>query len=71
MLPWKYPRGREAFHKVHAFIGSEVDMAQFPGIKPYEVAGANVDRLKGNYITLKDLGDRFGWHRKDQEMKVN
>ena len=67
MLPWKYPRGREAFHKVHVFIGNEIDTAaQFPGIKPYEVVGANADRLKGSYITLKDLGDRFGWHRKDK-----
>jgi large subunit ribosomal protein L13 len=43
MLPWKSSRGKEAFHRVHVYIGVP---EEFSGKEFAEVKGANVKRFE-------------------------
>ena len=61
MLPFKKKNGRDAFKRVHAYIGS-VDEGKYSKLTPYEVEKAGIDRISGEFVTLETLGNRFGWH---------
>jgi large subunit ribosomal protein L13 len=58
MLPKHNPKGREAFKRVKAYIGSpelgmKAETIRFPD--------ADATRLSGKYITLGEVAKRMGW----------
>ncbi|MHA1372481.1 MAG: 50S ribosomal protein L13 [Promethearchaeota archaeon] len=61
MLPWKKPRGREAYKRIHVFVNDVEDKNKYPVLIPYEIENADLTRLKGKYVRLEEVGNRFGW----------
>ncbi|WP_088336430.1 50S ribosomal protein L13 [Methanopyrus sp. KOL6] len=61
MLPWKTKRGREAFKRLRAYIGTP-RWVEEANIEPERVAEADMSRL-GHlwYITLGELSEELGY----------
>src|SRR5215472_11844461 len=57
MLPWKKTSGKEAFHRVHVYIGTPEEYRDKPSIR---VADADVSRLRVPYITVARLSEEIG-----------
>jgi large subunit ribosomal protein L13 len=60
MMPFKKPRGQEAYKRVHVYI-NDVEKGKYPKLVPRNIPDVDLARLSGNYITLEQLGERFGW----------
>ena len=58
MLPYRKPRGREAFGRLKVHIGIPVELEAYP---VESIPSASVDRLKGNYLTVGEIAKNIGW----------
>ena len=58
MLPYRKTRGRDAFRRLRVYIGvpSELEEAQRESI-----SDADVERLRGRYITVGEIAKNIGW----------
>ncbi len=57
MLPWKLPRGREAFRLVMCHIGAPKEFTE----KPVEIQGADISKVPNlKYITVKNISKALG-----------
>ncbi|MHA1794409.1 MAG: 50S ribosomal protein L13 [Promethearchaeota archaeon] len=61
MLPYKNARGKEAYKRIHVLVNDDVDKNKYKNLKPHEIINVGKERLKGRFITLGTLGERFGW----------
>ena len=57
MLPWKKPRGKEAFHRVRVFIGTPPDYQGKPTVR---IGDADASRLRVPYISVHQLSEEIG-----------
>ena len=58
MLPWKKPRGRQAYHRLLTYIGVPEELSKSEIIKP---KFADASKLTHNKITVGELCREFGW----------
>jgi len=58
MLPWREPKGKEAFHRLRAYHGCPEELK---GMKPMEIPKAMATKPPAFYITLGDLAKELGW----------
>ena len=58
MLPWKKPRGRDAFRRVLCHIGTP---SQFAKETPVQVDGASIDKVPNlKYIRVAEISKSLG-----------
>ncbi len=60
MLPFKQPKGKQAYKKLKVFIGVPEDLKGQPMITLKEARAA---KLKGPYFTLAELAKEIGWNQ--------
>ncbi|MGA1974257.1 MAG: 50S ribosomal protein L13 [Conexivisphaerales archaeon] len=58
MLPWREPKGKEAFHRLRAYHGYPEELK---GIKPMEIPKAMATKPTAFYMTLGELAKELGW----------
>jgi len=58
MLPYRKPKGREAFSRLKVHIGIPEELESYP---LESIPNASVDRLKGNYLTVGEIAKNIGW----------
>ena len=58
MLPYKKPRGKQAYKRFKAFIGVPKELKN---IKTETLAEAHAEKLKYPYFTLSELAKEIGW----------
>ncbi len=58
MLPWREPKGKEAFHRLKAFHGFPEELK---GIKPMDIPKARATKPAAFYMTLGELAKELGW----------
>ncbi len=58
MLPYRKPRGRDAFRRLRVHIGvpRELDAADKESIPE-----AHLERLRGRYVTVGEIARNIGW----------
>jgi len=59
MLPWKKPRGKQAYKRLKVYIGIP---EEFKGKEPIKISEADGSRLRGKYITILELSKQIGWN---------
>ena len=57
MLPWKKPRGKEAFRRVRVYIGTPPDYAGKPAMR---IGDAEASKLRVPYVTVQQLAEEIG-----------
>jgi len=57
MLPWKKPKGKDAFKRVRVFMGVP---EEFKNKATFRVPGAEASKLSCSYITLQQLAKEIG-----------
>lgn len=57
MLPWKKPSGKQAFHRVHVYIGTPDEYRDRAATK---IADAEASKLRVPYITVARLSEEIG-----------
>jgi large subunit ribosomal protein L13 len=71
MLPRKKYRGKEAYKRVHVYIGGIPERFQkrYQKLIPLEIFNADKKRLSyyNKFITLENLCSRLGWNKSDIE----
>lgn len=60
MLPYREPRGREAFKRVRAHIGVPRELANS---ERETIPEAYVSRLGGRFVTVGEIAANIGWKR--------
>jgi len=58
MLPWKKPKGKEAYKRLKVFIGVPEEFKDKPTISIKE---ASASKLRCPYISLEDFAKELGW----------
>jgi large subunit ribosomal protein L13 len=58
MLPWRDPKGKEAFHRLRAFHGYPEELK---GIKPMDIQKAMATKPAAFYMSLGELAEELGW----------
>jgi large subunit ribosomal protein L13 len=58
MLPWREPKGKEAFHRLRAFHGCPEELKS---IKPMEIPKVMATKPIAFYMTLGELAKELGW----------
>ena len=58
MLPWKKPKGRQAYHRLLTYIGVPEELSKSEIIKP---KFADASKLTNKKITVGELCQEFGW----------
>jgi len=59
MLPWKNPRGKQAYKRLRVYIGVPEELKNKEIARVKEV---DASRLKGSYITIFELSQLIGWN---------
>ena len=59
MLPWKNPRGKQAYKRLRVYIGVPEELKNKEIARVQEV---DASRLKGSYITIFELSQLIGWN---------
>jgi large subunit ribosomal protein L13 len=59
MLPWKNPSGKEAFHRIHVYIGTP---EEYQGKEIVKLDDADASRLRVPYISVAQLSQEIGGH---------
>jgi large subunit ribosomal protein L13 len=71
MLPRKKYRGKEAYKRIHVYIGDIPERFQkrYQKLIPLEINNADKRRLSyyNKFITLENLCSRLGWNKTDIE----
>lgn len=57
MLPWKKPKGKQAFHRVRVHIGVPDDYDGKPLLRPVH---ADASKLRVPYVTVQQLAEEIG-----------
>jgi len=60
MLPFKQPKGKNAYKKLKVFIGVPEDLQ---GQQMITLKEAHAAKLKGPYFTLAELAKEVGWNQ--------
>jgi len=60
MLPFKQPKGKQAYKKLKVFIGVPEDLK---GQHMITLKEAQAAKLKGPYFTLAELAKEIGWNQ--------
>jgi large subunit ribosomal protein L13 len=60
MLPFKQPKGKQAYKKLKVFIGVPEDLK---GQQMITLKEAQAAKLKGPYFTLAELAKEVGWNQ--------
>ena len=60
MLPWNYPRGRQAYKNLRVFMGIP-QMLKIDESKIETLAEASGAHLRGSYIVIGKLLQELGW----------
>jgi len=60
MLPFKQPKGKNAYKKLKVFIGVPEDLK---GQQMITLKEAQAAKLKGPYFTLAELAKEIGWNQ--------
>ena len=60
MLPFKQPKGKQAYKKLKVFIGVPEDLK---GQQMITLKEAQAAKLKGPYFTLAELAREVGWNQ--------
>ena len=60
MLPFKQPKGKQAYKKLKVFIGVPEDLK---GQQMITLKEAQAAKLKGPFFTLAELAKEIGWKR--------
>jgi large subunit ribosomal protein L13 len=60
MLPFKQPKGKNAYKKLKVFIGVPEDLQ---GQQMITLKEAQAAKLKGPYFTLAELAKEIGWNQ--------
>lgn len=58
MIPHDKPRGREAYKRLKVYIGVP---EQYKGKPTQTIPEASSIKLKGSYISVRDLAEEIGW----------
>ncbi|MHA1238540.1 MAG: 50S ribosomal protein L13 [Candidatus Odinarchaeia archaeon] len=58
MLPYKTARGRSAYRRLRVYIGVPPEYKDTPH---QVIKDASLERLKGPYLTIKELSKELGW----------
>jgi large subunit ribosomal protein L13 len=61
MLPFKQPKGKNAYKRLKAYMGVPVEFKDLPMITFEEASSAN---LKGPRMTLGELASEIGWRNR-------
>ncbi len=64
MLPWKKPKGQQAFHRVIVHIGSPGNYASQQTVK---VPNADASKLRVPYISVQQLSQEIGGWKDEAE----
>jgi large subunit ribosomal protein L13 len=71
MLPRKKYRGKEAYKRIHVYIGDIPERFQkrYQKLIPLEIYNADKKRLSyyNKFISLENLCSRLGWNKTDME----
>lgn len=59
MLPWKKPRGKQAYKRLRVHIGVPDELKDR---EPIRIPEADGNRLRGKYITILELSQQIGWN---------
>ncbi len=59
MLPMKKAKGRNAYHRLLAYIGVP---EQYENAEKIRFDNADISRLKSRYMTLAELSKELGWN---------
>jgi large subunit ribosomal protein L13 len=59
MLPWKNPRGKQAYKRLRVYIGVP---EEFKNKEVERVKEVDASRLRGSYITIFELSQLIGWN---------
>ncbi len=58
MLPWPTPRGKEAYKRIHVYIGVPED---YTDTEKIVLEGSRYRSLTRKFITVADLSHELGW----------
>ncbi|NIR86068.1 50S ribosomal protein L13 [Candidatus Bathyarchaeota archaeon] len=58
MLPWKKPRGKQAYKRLRVFLGVP---EEYKGKETQTIPEANAQKLRCPYIRVEELAKRIGW----------
>jgi large subunit ribosomal protein L13 len=58
MLPWKKPRGRQAYKRLKVYLGAP---KEFNGKEIQTILDASAEKLKSPYISVGELAKEIGW----------
>jgi large subunit ribosomal protein L13 len=58
MLPWRQPKGKEAFHRLKAFHGYPEELKKY---RPYDIREALATKPTSFYLSLGELARELGW----------
>ncbi len=58
MLPWKKPKGQQAYRRLRVFIGVPDELT---GKETQAIRDARAEKLKCPYITVGELAKEIGW----------
>lgn len=59
MLPWKKPKGKQAYKRLQVFIGVP---EEFEGKKALAIPHAMSEKLRCSYLTVGELAKEIGWN---------
>lgn len=59
MLPWKKPRGKQAYKRLRVYIGVPEEFKSKEIVKVTEI---DASRLRGSYVTIFKLSQLIGWN---------
>ncbi|MFC6961978.1 50S ribosomal protein L13 [Halocatena marina] len=61
MIPYKRPRGREAFENVRCYIGNPYESKSDIEVEPEVLEDTSLDRLSNiKFVSLSDISERLG-----------
>ena len=58
MLPWKKPRGRQAYRRLRVYIGVP---REYEGREFERIPEADASKLRCSYVTLGEVAREIGW----------
>jgi large subunit ribosomal protein L13 len=60
MLPWKKPKGQQAYRRLQVFIGVP---EEFQSRETQTIPEAKAQKLRCPYLTVGELAEEIGWSR--------
>ncbi|MBN1683048.1 50S ribosomal protein L13 [Candidatus Bathyarchaeota archaeon] len=60
MLPYRQPKGRDAFKRLKVYIGIPKELEKMEKTK---IPEASVDRLNNTYVTIGRIAESIGWKK--------